>query len=95
MRITVKPVCNSPVFSGHPVYYCHRTTCLVQMYFLQSRPVCSSHPACNGHHGIFQWLTLTGLTVIKSSKEKWFDLLSNSLNYFLREMYTVLRSVLK
>ena len=68
-------------------------SCLVQMYFLQSRLVCSSHPACNGHLGIFQWLTLTGLTVIKSSKEKWFDLLSNSLNYFVREMYTVLRSV--
>ena len=56
MRITVKHVCNGPVFSGHPVYYGHRTTsqnfqlpyifCKVDVYNY------SDHPSHNVHFAI-------------------------------------------
>ena len=56
MRITVKPVCNGPVFSGNPVYYCHPTTSqsfqLPYTNVFSAKLSCSGHPAYNVHLAI-------------------------------------------
>ena len=66
--VTIEPVWTGPVYSGHLVYYSHRTDFprfSVALYFLQSWPVYSGHPVCNGHFAISkEWPFYTGLTVV-------------------------------
>ena len=61
------------LYSGHPVYYGHRTTFqkLIALYFLHSWPVyISGHSVYNAHIAISQgWPLYTGLTAFSY---QWF-----------------------
>ena len=65
---TVKPVYNDPIYSGHPLYYGHRTiskNVSVALYFLPSWPVYSGQPVYNGYLAIPQgWPLYTGLNIL-------------------------------